>query len=57
LVRRASAAEIEGELVDQVRAPLCQLEVVVGIRHGARAEAADRTEYEAGGAPWLGSNH
>ena len=46
LVRRVSAAEIEGAVVDQVRALLRQPEVVVGTWLATRAEAPDLTEGE-----------
>jgi hypothetical protein len=46
IVRRVSAAEIEAAVVGQVRALLCQPEVVVGTWLAARAEAPDLTEAE-----------
>ena len=46
IVRRVSAAEIEPAVVDQVRALLCQPEVVVGTWLAARAEAPDMTKSE-----------
>jgi len=45
-VRRLPAAEIEGAVVDQIRALLRQPEVVVGTWRAAQAEAADLTEAE-----------
>jgi site-specific DNA recombinase len=45
-VRRLPAAEIEGAVVDQVRALLRQPEIVVGTWRAARAEAPDLTEEE-----------
>jgi DNA invertase Pin-like site-specific DNA recombinase len=44
LVRRVSAAEIEGLVVEQVRALLRQPEIVVGTWQAARADAAELTE-------------
>jgi len=46
IVRRVPAAEIEGAVVDQLRALLRQPEVVVGTWRAARAEAPDLTEAE-----------
>ncbi len=46
LVRRVSAAAIEGAVTDQVRALLRQPEVVVGTWLAARAEVPDLTEAE-----------
>jgi DNA invertase Pin-like site-specific DNA recombinase len=46
IVRRVSAAEIEGAVVDQVRALLRQPEVVVGTWLAARSEAPDLKEGE-----------
>ena len=45
-MRRVSAAEIEGAVVDQVRALLRQPEIIVGTWLAARAEAPDLTEAE-----------
>jgi DNA invertase Pin-like site-specific DNA recombinase len=46
LVRRVSAAEIEGAVVDQVRALLRQPEIVAGTWLAARTEAPDLKESE-----------
>ncbi len=46
IVRRVSAAAIEAAVVGQVRALLCQPEVVVGTWLAARAEAPTLTEAE-----------
>ncbi|MFT8247272.1 recombinase family protein [Roseomonas sp. BN140053] len=46
LVRRISAAEIEAAVVQQVRALLCQPEVIVGTWAAARASDPDLTEGE-----------
>jgi DNA invertase Pin-like site-specific DNA recombinase len=46
MVRRLPAAEIEGAVIDQVRALLRQPEIVVGTWRAARAEAPDLTEEE-----------
>jgi DNA invertase Pin-like site-specific DNA recombinase len=46
IVRRISAAEIEGAVVDQLRALLRQPEIIVGIWRAARAEAPDLSEAE-----------
>jgi DNA invertase Pin-like site-specific DNA recombinase len=46
IVRRVSAAEIEGAVVDQVRALLRQPEIVVGTWLAARRDAPDLTERE-----------
>lgn len=46
IVRRVSAAEIEGAVVSQVRALLCQPEIVVGTWVAARRDAPDLTEQE-----------
>ena len=46
IVRRVSAAEIEGAVIRQVRALLRQPEVVVGTWLAARKEATDLTERE-----------
>jgi DNA invertase Pin-like site-specific DNA recombinase len=45
-VRRISAGEIEAAVMDQVRALLCQPEVVIGTWRAAQAEAPDLTETE-----------
>lgn len=47
IVRRISAAAIEATVVDQVRAPLRQPEVVIGTWLAAQAESPDQTEHEA----------
>jgi hypothetical protein len=46
IVRRVSAAEIEGAVISQVRALLRQPEIVVGTWLAARKEAPDLTERE-----------
>src|SRR5208283_2048829 len=46
MVRRVSAAEIETAVVAQVRAILCQPEIVVGTWLAARTEVPDLTERE-----------
>ena len=46
IVRRISAAEIEGAVIDQVRALLRQPEIVVGTWRAARRDAPDLTEGE-----------
>jgi DNA invertase Pin-like site-specific DNA recombinase len=46
IVRRVSAAQIEGAVVSQVRALLRQSEIVVGTWLAARREASDLTEHE-----------
>jgi DNA invertase Pin-like site-specific DNA recombinase len=46
IVRRVSAAEIEGAVISQVRALLRQPEIVVGTWLAARREAPDLTERE-----------
>lgn len=46
IVRRVSAAQIEGAVISQVRALLRQPEIVVGIWLAARREAPDLTERE-----------
>ena len=45
-VRRLPAGEIDAAVLDQVRAPLRQPEVVVGTWQAARAQALDATEAE-----------
>jgi hypothetical protein len=45
-VRRLPAAEIEGAVIDQIRALLRQPEIVVGTWRAARTEAPDLTEEE-----------
>lgn len=50
IVRRVSAAEIEGAVIDQVRALLRQPEVVIGTWLAARKEALDLTEMEVSDA-------
>jgi DNA invertase Pin-like site-specific DNA recombinase len=45
-VRRISAGEIEAAVMDQVRALLCQPEVVIGTWRAAQAEAPDLTAAE-----------
>jgi hypothetical protein len=45
-IRRVPAGEIEGLVMTQMRALLCQPEVVVGTWHAARSEATDVTEAE-----------
>jgi site-specific DNA recombinase len=45
-IRRVPAGEIEGLVMTQVRALLCQPEVVVGTWRAARADAPDLTEAE-----------
>ncbi|NOG74016.1 recombinase family protein [Roseicella sp. DB1501] len=47
IVRRVSAAQIEGVVISQVRALLRQPEIVVGTWLAARREAPDLTEREA----------
>jgi DNA invertase Pin-like site-specific DNA recombinase len=46
LVRRVSAAEIEAAVVGQVRALLCQPEIIVGTWMAARADMPELTEAE-----------
>ena len=46
IVRRVSAAEIEGAVIDQLRALLRQPEIIVGTWRAAREEAPDLTEAE-----------
>jgi hypothetical protein len=46
IVRRVSAAEIEGAVIDQLRALLRQPEIIVGTWRAAREDAPDLTEAE-----------
>src|SRR5208283_606532 len=46
MVRRVSAAEIETAVVAQVRAILCQPEIIIGTWIAAKAEIPDLTENE-----------